>query len=70
MLTVKRGIKGRICFSFIYREEIFKKMQFEEFIHSEDVTDWEVTQGEILKNGERYESDQTKHFLTQYSAQL
>lgn len=45
LLTVKRGIKGRICFSFVYIEEIFKKMQFEEFIRSEDVTDWEVAQG-------------------------
>jgi hypothetical protein len=70
LLTTKRGIKGRICFTLVYSEEIFKKASFEELIRSEDITDWEILQGEVLKNGERYESDQTKHFFAQYLRDL
>jgi hypothetical protein len=69
-LAVKMRIKGRISFSFAYREEVFAKPHFEEFLRSEDATDWELAQGEVLKNGERYESDQTKLFFAQYGIQL
>jgi hypothetical protein len=70
LLKVKLRIKGRISFSFAYREEVFNKAHFEEFLRNEDVTDWEVAQGEVLKSGERYESDQTRLFFTQYGIQL
>ena len=70
MITAKLGIKGRVCFTYLFRHSLFKKAEFEEFLRSEDITDWEIMRGEVLKNGQRYESDMTKTFMTQYSAPL
>lgn len=45
---------------------MFHKSQFEELIRGEDATDWEIESNFIMKNGERYESEQTKSFFMNY----
>lgn len=37
---LKVKVKGKVAFTFAYREEVFNKAHFEEFMRNEDVTDW------------------------------
>lgn len=66
-LAAKLRGRGKVCFSYLCNSQIFKKEAFEELTGEEDFISWEVEEGCVLKNGERYESEQTKTFFMNYA---
>ena len=66
MLEKKMKIKGRVCMSYLYNEQIFQSKDFESMTREEDITNWEIKEGAVTKNGERYESDAVRGFFDLY----
>jgi hypothetical protein len=67
-LSAKIKNKGRVCFSYLCNHQIFKKEAFEEITKEENFVNWEIEENVVVKNGEKYESEQSRMFFANYGA--